>query len=266
MTTSVWRRVISVPILLLALWLLTDDETLEDTAASQKKNQHHLAVWTALQRHPPSLRVFRSLLEFDLILWGAVFSLFVWSRTIGSHVVGKLLFGPLKEEEGMNGLMHQDSRGNDTYRPVTAFNDDDAVEEEEENDDNKNEKNDSGEEKEKLRQEKSSTRLESSHIIMPPTTASVASAALDLLLLTLLSLFFFTWSSAEGGRYIDGMSSFQLVANIAAPTFPLILFSFVALVMLPWNARRQTFWKIISYTIAAPLYSVDFRYELQTRN
>jgi len=75
--------------LLFALYLLTDDDTSSDLLPS-----HHLAVLTALRRHPPSLRVFRALSELTLLLMCAAFSLWVWESKdgIGTENVGRLLF------------------------------------------------------------------------------------------------------------------------------------------------------------------------------
>ena len=72
-----WKKVILVPPLLFALWILQDDE-----AIHLNQQNHHLAVYTALSRHPPCLRVFRSLLEIDLLLWGVAFSLYIWSNSM----------------------------------------------------------------------------------------------------------------------------------------------------------------------------------------
>jgi hypothetical protein len=91
---------------------------------------------------------------------------------------------------------------------------------------------------------------------------AVAAFALDSLILILMSLFFFTLSSAEGGIYVDGMakiSFFKLIALVAAPIFPLLLFLGVVIVAVwPWQ-KRKDFWTVISFTIGAPFYDVTFR-------
>jgi hypothetical protein len=96
----------------------------------------------------------------------------------------------------------------------------------------------------------------------PPSVVSVAGAALDSLLLILVSLFFFTLSSAEGGRYVDGMSTyetFKFIALVAAPVFPILLFIGGAVaITLPWE-KRKDFWVVLSYTIGAPFRNVTFR-------
>lgn len=96
----------------------------------------------------------------------------------------------------------------------------------------------------------------------PPSIKAVAGIAVDSLILILISLFFFTFSSAEGGSYIDGMASIhtlKYIALIAAPVFPLLLFlggAFSA--VFPWDKRKE-FWKVISLTVGAPFFHVTFR-------
>lgn len=99
--------------------------------------------------------------------------------------------------------------------------------------------------------------------IAPPSALSIAFAALDFLILILITLFLFTLSSAEGGRYVDGMESvhtFRFVAGVAAPIFPLVLFLvFCVALVVPWKHKRRSQWQILSYTIGAPMYHVTFR-------
>ena len=232
---SVWRKVALIPPLLLALWLLTDNN-----------DPSRLAVWTALSRHPPSLRVYRALLELNLLLFCGALSLWVWKRAAGLRVVGILLFQPPQDFAPVRGL-YQAVPASDNVGIVP---DDDHILTEEESHDACYASDGEIEEQ----QEKVYTK--------PPTAAAVANAGLDLLLLVLMSLFLFTISSAEGGKYIEGMEDgyFQWVARIAAPVFPLALF--VAAVFksfFPFHQRKD-FWTIVSYTLSAPMYEVTFRY------
>ena len=95
----------------------------------------------------------------------------------------------------------------------------------------------------------------------PPTAASIAHAAVDLLLLVLVSLFLFTISSAEGGKYIEGMTTIQWVASIAAPVFPLVLFLWAVFkAFFPLSTKRRDFWTVVAYTPSAPMVPVTFRY------
>jgi hypothetical protein len=241
-----WRRAALLPPLLFALWLLTDNDT---TGSS---NHHHLAVVTALNRHPPSLRVYRSLLEINLLLWGVVVSLLVWYHTLGLKMVGHLLFQPAEPSK------------EDTYQRIAG--EADELFEEIEGDFVVQERNLS--EKEALDAQWDNSEgsegipepLEET--FEPPSVVSVAGAALDSLLLILVSLFFFTLSSAEGGRYVDGMASFEtfkFIALVAAPVLPLLLFIGGAVaITIPWK-KRKDFWLVISYTIGAPFSNVTFR-------
>lgn len=236
----VGKKAMMVPPLLFALWLLTDDEHKGD----DNTRHHHLAVFTALRRHPPSLRVYRALLELTLLLFGTAFSLLVWTRTAGSSVIGHLLFQPPMEFDDSHAAYEVVSvtEGDETH----ALAQEDALDADYDSE---------GEVPQP--QDTSAVAHE------PPTAKSVAGAALDLLLLVLVSLFFFTLSSAEGGRYIDGMhdasSSLSVLARVAAPTFPLILFvAFAIMTVIPWR-RRKNFWIVIFMTVGAPFYDVTFR-------
>ena len=250
MPVSLGKRLALVPALLFALWLLTDNDT------SESSKSHHLAVMTALSRHPPCLRVYRSLLELNLLMWGAVVSLLLWSRTIGKKMVGHLLFQPA-EVPSKESYLPERSYGR--YLPVDAdeiFHEDgdsqvDSVPLSE------NEALDA-----QYDSDGSVTEPPPMEYNEPPDVAALAGVAVDSLILILVSLFFFTLSSAEGGRYVDGMakiSTFRVVAIVAAPIFPLLLFlAGLVSAILPWK-DRQGFWKVISFTMGAPFYHVTFR-------
>jgi hypothetical protein len=96
------QKVICVFFLLLALFVLRQEPA--PNAADDGIQEHHdhtqkrWAVWIALRKHPPSLRIFRSLLEWNLILWGTAASLALWYRYIGRDMVAELLFAPATME------------------------------------------------------------------------------------------------------------------------------------------------------------------------
>jgi hypothetical protein len=259
MPLPLWKRAALVPFLLFALWLLTDDDTTESS------QNHHLAVITALDRHPPCLRVYRSLLEINLLLWGVVVSLWLWKRTIGDKMIGYLLFQPVTIDVTDTANNPQDSYlpvDVDDFAPIHAEDilmlgrkpQGTAAEQEtfDANYDSDGE-----------------VSVSDQVITFPPSTfqppavETVLAAAVDSLVAVLVSLFLFTLSSAEGGRYVDGMADiglFRFVALVAAPLFPLLLFLggvFVAFV--PWRKNRSEFWKLVSLTIGAPMYHVTFR-------
>jgi hypothetical protein len=95
---TMWKRAACAAVLLLTLHMISDDS---------------FSVFTALNRHEPSLRIFRSLLQVNLILWATALSLYVWSRTVSVSVLGDLFFQPLLSPQ-------QDSLG-DTVRVSNRF-------------------------------------------------------------------------------------------------------------------------------------------------
>jgi hypothetical protein len=53
------------------------------------------SVFGALQHHEPSLRIFQSLLQINLILFETALSLYIWINIMGAATVAKLLFQPI---------------------------------------------------------------------------------------------------------------------------------------------------------------------------
>mmetsp|Transcript_54648 Transcript_54648/g.63101 ORF Transcript_54648/g.63101 Transcript_54648/m.63101 type:complete len:632 (+) Transcript_54648:41-1936(+) len=283
---SLGKKILLISLLLLALWLLADDESSisqnddnNSSISTDHNNRHHLAVWTALYRHPPCLRIYRALLEFNLMLGGLALSLYLWQGTIGEKMIGYLLFQPANHIEARNRDAYFTESSLGKYRPLqTDINDDDG--------ENHIELSSSRRENENQRDNSIETNRQDSDVdkfnnnnnededegdgdgdeikyIAPPSPTKIAHATLDFLLLILVTLFLFTLSSAEGGRYVDGMESlhtFRFVARIAAPIFPLVLFLvFCVAFLVPWKKKRRSQWQILSYTIGAPLYHVTFR-------
>lgn len=259
------KKAILVPLLLLALWLLADNESTNEAAATQRA-PHHLAVWTALSRHPPCLRIYRALLEFNLMLWGLALSLWLWSSTVGTKMVGHLLFQPADHDSLKDQAVYFTEASLGSYRPVLQ-------QEGEEEEGKERTQNDIDEAKQEIDREEvdivdshddNNQDRDNNHFefVAPPSAAQITNAALDSLLLILTSLFLFTLSSAEGGRYVDGMAqvhTFRFIALVAAPVFPLLLFLGGCLsVVIPWG-RRKSQWLILSYTMGAPFYHVTFR-------
>ena len=296
------KKILSVSILLLAFWILVDNESISTASQNNNNNNnnkriHHLAVWTALHRHPPCLRIYRALLEFNLMLWGLAASLYLWKYTVGENMVGYLLFQPADHDFTKDTDIYFTESSLGKYRPIEEENlegemDINNNEEEENNNSIELCSSSEAERTENNRDDKSNNNIDNNndsiigvddaddadepnytatnttginsnfeHII-PPAPENILHAALDFLILILVTLFLFTISSAEGGRYVDGMESlhtFRWIAQIAAPIFPLVLFLvFCVAVVLPLNKRRSQ-WQILSYTIGAPLYNVTFR-------
>jgi len=52
------------------------------------------SAWKALRHHEPSARIFRSLLQVDLLLWCAAASVWIWRRIVPDDMIRDLLFQP----------------------------------------------------------------------------------------------------------------------------------------------------------------------------
>mmetsp|Transcript_22551 Transcript_22551/g.62771 ORF Transcript_22551/g.62771 Transcript_22551/m.62771 type:complete len:645 (-) Transcript_22551:4071-6005(-) len=293
------KKILLVALLLLALWLLVDDEATlpnhnDENNTIPYRRRHHLAVWTALRRHPPCSRIFRSLLEFDLMLWGLAVSLWLWKNTVGEKMTGYLLFQPADYDESKDRGVYFTESSLGKYHPLTQEQQEPSDYDDDEVDVNSNNKEGNHEERIGMEKGNENISLGMEHGAMqvdhgdnsfddtdiptfdddfrndsstfehfePPSPISIAHAALDSLTLILVTLFMFTLSSAEGGRYVDGMEAlhtFRFVALVAAPVFPLILFFVFSVgLVVPFRKRRSQ-WKILGYTIGAPLYHVTFR-------
>jgi hypothetical protein len=208
---SLWKRAALVAVLLLTLYMISTSD---------------FTVFTALQRHEPSLRIFRSLLQINLILWGTALSLYVWSLTVGVSVIGDLFFQPLAPLLGNDNDRSTTGppvAGAENYRPVVSVarrhdnKDHDHASDENDDDDSENAdeqvrtafSDDAGDawddahdahyesdgevEKKQPRQFSTTT---SASVVGVPSAVVVASAALDMLLLILVTLFFFTITSS----------------------------------------------------------------------
>lgn len=243
-------KIILVKLLLLALWMLKDDDS------------KRMAVRVALERHPPALRVFRALFEISLILFGAALSCYIWTNAVGRNVVGQLLFRP---------PMSLTENGQSTYHRISMVENTLEHDNDEDDDDDTSllqgaemELTDADYERdgEQVSGHRSSVVNQLEIEAKPPTPLEVTEIAIDLLLWVLICLFLFTISSAGGGRYIEGMHGLtesQIMANVAAPFFPLLLFVGALIrTILPWK-KRKSFWIIVFTTVGAPFCSVTFR-------
>ena len=79
-------RIVCAVLLLGALLVLRESSSDESSSSSR------WAVWVALRQHPPSLRIFRSLLEWNLLVWCTAVSLQLWYTYVGADMVADLLF------------------------------------------------------------------------------------------------------------------------------------------------------------------------------
>ena len=265
------RKVIllHVPILF-CLLILTDHETnyssFDESGNNHTSPKRHLAIFTALSRHPPSMRVYRGLFGLILLAFCSSLSLFVWERIVDKKIIANLMFRcPYTLVDNNKEYIHNENNNYCAYEPADGVDDSD-------NDNNDEKDNDNNENGEAVNCDSNQTN----HMEDIPSSMFVLSKSLDSLLLFLISLFLFTISSSAGGQYIDQTKKnnnisidngntmqfdlFSYISSIAAPIFPLALFLFFVVKMfLPWNKSRCYFWTCITYTLGAPFYDVSFR-------
>lgn len=215
------------------------------------------SVFTALEYHEPSARIFRALLQVNLMLFGAAFSLYVWSKTIKSAVTAELLFAPVFSDavddassfystvdfmDKDNGDDEADSEAKAAEAPMhedLAFDADYASD---------------GEITPPLSRSGIPITGHMSPTTMP-SASFVLHMALDLLLAILIALFLYTFSSSSA----KSTDVWRIFSRVAAPTFPLLLFVYLAYQLIfPWK-RRKNFLLVIYTTLAAPFYPVTFR-------
>ena len=226
--------------IVLSLYVLTDND-------SQQIRARHLAVFTALARHPPSMRVFRGLFLISLLGISISLVLGFLETIVGRDVLDRLFFSvpyTLLDETQIG----DDGQGDYELARVDENNDnaDDEI----------------TDENEKKQEEFAISRSKDWDISRSPAMV-ISNMSLDLLLYILVALFFFTISSSAGGQYVDQNADnriFSLLGDMTAPIFPLILFfTCAAKSVFPWTRRRHCFWTVIGYTLGAPIYDVQFR-------
>jgi hypothetical protein len=282
MLSYLWKRATFAGVLVLTLYMISDDSC---------------SVFTALNRHEPSLRIFRAVLQVNLILWAAALSLYVWSRTVSVSVLGDLFFQPLNPQQALDTGTGTDRDSHlfpttENYRPVVPLvqhgndtNDSDLDDDNDDGEDNDAQAiapfHDNTQDGECDAHYESDGEVEEGvdkgqpHLVstVVPSALMVASAALDMLLLILVTLFFFTISSSASVSVVSAVSSdktpqetkenndiWNMFARVAAPIFPLLLFLYLGFVALfPWTTKRGPFWMVISLTWTAPWHEVSFR-------
>ncbi len=223
------------------------------------------SIFQALQRHEPSARIFRALLEINLILLGTACSLYLWSRTIGTKWIGRLLF--YSSTNGDNALytrfQDKDDDSNNNNRDddsdfVPLFVDEKTLEElpnnEQQGEEANNEEMLDALENMDVTEDAffATGRSSISHV---PTAADVLQLCLDNLLLILVILFLFSWSASG---YTSLSKWTQYIAWIAAPTFPLLLFLYGTFNMV-FHKQHRPLWSVLACTLGVPLFPVTFR-------
>lgn len=244
--------------LLLALFQVNQYDASEEEDNDVTSSEFPAFVW-ALKRHEPSLRVFRCLFEFALVLVGTSISLRVWEHTfdrsltyeetcchqgqsineyLGINVIGHLLFRPANSE-----VMGS------AEAPIVPVKNVHEIEPETTT--------------QELAYETQRVPLpDKYHEFHPPTSIAVANAAIDVLMFLTLLLLLFTVGSVSKLRLNEGfnnISTIQIVMAKLTPVFPLIAFFVLALkAFLPWSTRSH-FWKVVLLTVEAPWQEVSFR-------
>ena len=253
MTNNMARKffLMHVP-MLICLFILTDHETNysdDDTGITHgDMTKRHLALFTALSRHQPSMRVYRGIFELIILGFCSSLSLYIWEGIVDKKVIAKLIFQhpyTLKKNGNEIKFYHEYELAEMTVNNNIVEGD------------------------EKLSLDESQEQINSHDTIDIPSSSFVLNKTLDCFLLFLISLFLFTISSSAGGQYIDQTISFDNdtkfnalseITAVAAPIFPLLLFMIFAIqLFLPWNESKFHFWTCISYTLGAPFYDVTFR-------
>jgi len=220
------RKLVYAVILFLTLWtieLATDN-----------------SVFRTVEQHEPSIRIFRALLEMALLLAGCAVSIAVWTRYIGTELTAQLLFQPPAE-------LFAAETG--TTAPVRTVHGGSSTDDEEEDED-----------EEEAEIEVNGVTIIEDTSLRVPSPWMVLTGALDLLVWILVALVFYTLTAvhAVSGELLDNDVG-RLITRIAAPTFPLLLFCFVAFKAVhPWRNRKAVL-QIISFTLSAPGLDVTFR-------
>lgn len=209
-------------------------------------------VSQALQRHEPSARIFRALLEFQLIVAGAACSLYLWEQTMGKKWIDRLFFllnDPINNNNynynysDMNDRDDDDNNNNNDDTHFAPFVDENTL---------KQLQNE--ETKDMLSQHSSDECIEMNESTSTvPTATHVFRILLDNLLTILFVLFLFSWNGWND-------PSIQWIAWIAAPTFPLLLFAYYSCYCTFIMMQPRSFWNVLACcTVLVPFQKVTFR-------
>lgn len=273
-TSSLLKRkllFLHLPIIV-SLFILTDNESSSSSSsAGDATTKRHMALFTALSRHPPAMRVFRGLLEVVLMGLCASLILFFLQPVVGEDILHTLFFETPYTIKDHSYIDADRNLGQGKYELVNI--EEDLQDELERsyiiNNDEKQVpiEMDDTEQSKQLSSETLTTTCTPVNMNFPSPAFVILNMVLDLLLLVLIAMFLFTISSSAGGRFIDQTNTidgswgiFAQIGNIAAPTFPLLLFLYYIIRLLfPWTKRKKYIYTILSYCVGAPLYKVDFR-------
>lgn len=194
------------------------------------------SLWKTVQQHEPSVRIFRALSEVALLLLCTSGCVFVWSRYLGQEETERLMF-------------YLPLGGGGTVLDVTLRQDDDNAFDDAHEDDMFNE-----EEQPEMNTDDDGRVVDSPSLV--PSPAALLSGALDLFLWILVTLVLYALAASAA---VDINSDWRFLSQIAAPTFPLLLFLYCGYkAVFPFRKRFIVF-QVLSFTLWAPSYSVSFR-------
>lgn len=247
--SPLWKKLALVLALLVSLWMVSDGDG--------------FTVFTALQQHMPSNRIFRALLQANLMLWCTAFSLWIWSRTFPVEVIGDFLFQPVLASFSSTGtnsspyqLVGEDSVARGEHEVMDAS--DNAVDEEVS--DHHVEEEDAEDlvniTIEDTADDDEGEGHDTSLKIHVPTAFSVTNSAFDMLLIILVTLVIYSISAAG---FLSSQEPWRMLSHVAAPTFPLLLFVYFCVQALhPWS-QKGGLWILVGITTTAPWHPVTFR-------
>lgn len=256
---SLCWKILSSAILIFALCFIQRDDGQGEEGERTTPSVRIPAVVIALQSHEPSLRVFRGLFEFALVLLCTSISLRVWEGTfdrltnddqrsyqelsfnekLGKNIIGHLLFRPVNLKEGDDAVdssvtvVHEEGEISDEAQRISL---------------------------------EADIFSENSDNFKPTPSIAVANAAMNVVLLLLLFLLLFTLGSidvpvitSDIDAATNASSGLQNIMAVLTPAFPLVVFILLMLqASIPWS-KRSSFWKVVFMTVEAPRHTVTFR-------
>lgn len=193
----------------------------------------------AVQKHEPSIRIFRALFEMVLVLLCCAASISIWARYLGVPEVASLMFAPAESEALQTWTDREVEEDESSLLPENEVYDD-------------SEASDQAKNRERVQLD--------NYAALIPSPIAIVSTALDLLVWILVTLVFHVVTAAQAIDLTNHESGLvRTLARVAAPTFPLFLFVFCLVrAVRPWKARAKLV-AIVSRTLLAPWHAVTFR-------
>jgi hypothetical protein len=272
------RKLVYTACLLLALLLIQRGSMQDDASFS---------IWTIVQQHEPSVRIFRALWETVLLLLCTAASITVWCRYLTVTTTARLLFAPVQATTPVTwtatAVEPDDANDNDSVATFADVHETDVFQGQNATEESSTTTDLIEDYQDATEVAYHGTTFESNRTTdyqdWIPTSLSIVNGALDLLVWILVALVLYTVTASEAIHWyqpalvssIDSMYNasdnerqggghwMRWWARLAAPTFPLLLFTGAAIkAVYPWRLRRPLY-AIVSYTLWAPGYEVTFR-------